>query len=678
MEFTDIKGFKDKRIQMLKEAGINTPADLLLYFPSCYLYLNRLTDLSKAEEGERVVILARTFDKPKAAYLKKRLSVVKVKFDYVGKNVWCSWFNQPFMAKNIMPETYYYIYGKLKKYKSSYEITAPKIIKFTGSEPAVLPVYKPIGKIGSQLLADAVKTALSAVSVESFITPRIAEKYGLSDLNSAFKNIHFPQTAEDVQSAKRVISTEKLAYMLAAYSLIRSSHDLRRVYNYGKDINKVTDAINGLPYDLTSAQKDCLNKIFNGLSSNERLNVLLEGDVGCGKTIVAFLCMYYAALNGYQSVLMAPTEILARQHAKTLSAMLSPFGINVGLLVAGMKAAEKHAVRAGLADGSINVAVGTQALISEATVMNNCALVIADEQHRFGVRQRAALLEKSVCDGRRAHILVMSATPIPRSLSLIIFGDLDLSLLDERPPGRREVATRVITESELPSVYEFVRREAAAGGRAYFVCPAIEEGEDDSGKISAEGLYKELSESIFPDIPIGLLHGRMRNCDKEHVMNAFACGDIKILVSTTVVEVGVDVPEATVMVIMNAESFGLSQLHQLRGRVGRGSRGSVCCLVNGGGGDEAADRLKVLAETNDGFRVAEADLKKRGPGDFFGERQSGEFSLAFMGAGDVATIKETDGIVTTIIENKETGEYSAVFGAAQRFLENSGSTLTVN
>ena len=310
--------------------------------------------------------------------------------------------------------------------------------------------------------------------------------------------------------------------------------------------------------------------------------------------------------------------------------------------------------------------------------MNNCALVIADEQHRFGVRQRAALLEKSVCDGRRAHILVMSATPIPRSLSLIIFGDLDLSLLDERPPGRREVATRVITESELPSVYEFVRREAAAGGRAYFVCPAIGEGEDDSGKISAEGLYKELSESIFPDIPIGLLHGRMRNCDKEHVMNAFACGDIKILVSTTVVEVGVDVPEATVMVIMNAESFGLSQLHQLRGRVGRGSRGSVCCLVNGGGGDEAADRLKVLAETNDGFRVAEADLKKRGPGDFFGERQSGEFSLAFMGAGDAATIKETDGIVTTIIENKETGEYSAVFGAAQRFLENSGSTLTVN
>ena len=270
MEFTDIKGFKDKRIQMLKEAGINTPADLLLYFPSCYLYLNRLTDLSKAEEGERVVILARTFNKPKAAYLKKRLSVVKVKFDYVGKNVWCSWFNQPFMAKNIMPETYYYIYGKLKKYKSSYEITAPKIIKFTGSEPAVLPVYKPIGKIGSQLLADAVKTALSAVSVESFITPRIAEKYGLSDLNSAFKNIHFPQTAEDVQSAKRVISTEKLAYMLAAYSLIRSSHDLRRVYNYGKDINKVTDAINGLPYDLTSAQKDCLNKIIKGISSNER------------------------------------------------------------------------------------------------------------------------------------------------------------------------------------------------------------------------------------------------------------------------------------------------------------------------------------------------------------------------------------------------------------------------
>lgn len=615
MEFTDIKGFKDKRIQMLKEAGINTPADLLLYFPSYYLYLNRLADLSKAEEGERVVILARTFDKPKAAYLKKRLSVVKVKFDYAGKNVWCSWFNQPFMAKNIMPETYYYIYGKLKKYKSSYEITAPKIIKFTGSEPAVLPVYKPIGKIGSQLLADAVKTALSAVSVESFITPRIAEKYGLSDLNSAFKNIHFPQTAEDIQSAKRVISTEKLAYMLAAYSLIRSSHDLRRVYNYGKDINKVADAINGLPYDLTSAQKNCLNKIFNGLSSNERLNVLLEGDVGCGKTIVAFLCMYYAALNGYQSVLMAPTEILAFQHYRNAIDFLEKLGLRCEYVSSSLNKKEREKAIFNISAGNVDCVFGTHAVLGDDVEFRKLALVIVDEQHRFGVAQRAGLENKS----KGADSIVMSATPIPRTLALTLYGDLERIVIDEMPSRKAEVITKFVPAAKESDMWDYIMKKAESGEQTYVVVPRI--SDDDEDNLSAEAVYEKYKKG-FGD-KIALLHGRQKESVKNGTMRAFAAGEITVLVATTVIEVGIDVKNATSMVIYDADRFGLAQLHQLRGRVGRGSKTSYCFVLSDTADGETRNRLDYFVGCKDGFSLAEYDFRNRGAGDFLGYVQHG-------------------------------------------------------
>ena len=676
-----LRGVGEARAAAFARLGVKTAGDLLRFFPTRYEERGRIKPIAETFEGELCALEVTVENVASPRYISGGRSMFRCEAADESSSMELVFFNMPFLAKSLSRGRRYRVYGRMRQGMYGREMVSPKLEPILRGEalPYFVPVYRSSPPLTSKSIAEAVAKVLELADAEPEIFPEaLRAQYGLIPRGTAIKTLHRPADAQSLAAARHTLAAEEITVFRIAAAGMRFGRERERAVPLTLKNTGARRFFESLPFELTGAQKRAVKEIFSDLSGSTPMARLLQGDVGSGKTAVAAAAIFLCAKNGYQSCIMAPTEILARQHAKTLSAMLSPFGINVGLLVAGMKAAEKHAVRAGLADGSINVAVGTQALISEATVMNNCALVIADEQHRFGVRQRAALLEKSVCDGRRAHILVMSATPIPRSLSLIIFGDLDLSLLDERPPGRREVATRVITESELPSVYEFVRREAAAGGRAYFVCPAIEEGEDDSGKISAEGLYKELSESIFPDIPIGLLHGRMRNCDKEHVMNAFACGDIKILVSTTVVEVGVDVPEATVMVIMNAESFGLSQLHQLRGRVGRGSRGSVCCLVNGGGGDEAADRLKVLAETNDGFRVAEADLKKRGPGDFFGERQSGEFSLAFMGAGDAATIKETDGIVTTIIENKETGEYSAVFGAAQRFLENSGSTLTVN
>jgi ATP-dependent DNA helicase RecG len=429
---------------------------------------------------------------------------------------------------------------------------------------------------------------------------------------------------------------------------------------------------------LTNAQKRSVKEIFADLEKPNPMARLLQGDVGSGKTAVAAAAIYLCVKNRFQACLMAPTEILASQHKKTLDKFLSPFGIKTELLVSGLPAAEKRRVRQGLSDGSIDVAVGTHALITDATLFKNCALAVADEQHRFGVRQRKTLLDKSEHNGKRAHMLVMSATPIPRSLSLIIFGDLDISLLDELPPGRQKIDTRVVKKDDSLKVYELVRKEIESGGRAYFVCPLIEEGESDFDRRAAEEYFSELSTEHFRGIPMGLLHGRMKPAEKAKEMEKFASGETKILVSTTVIEVGVDVPEATVMVIENAECFGLSQLHQLRGRIGRGDKKSTCILVQGGGNEQSADRLKIMRDTSDGFKVAEADLERRGPGDFFGERQSGEFSFACAAIGDVSLLSETDGLVKEILSNRENAEYTNILRAAEVFLQKNSDGRTVN
>ena len=615
MEFSDIKGFGEKRIAMLKEAGINSLADLIMHFPSYYLFLNRLNDLNKAEEGERVVILARTSDKPKAAYLKKRLSIVKVKFVYDGKNVWCSWFNQPFMARNIIPETYYYIYGKLKKHKSSYEIVAPKIIRFTGNEPDVIPIYKSIGKIGSQLISDAVKTALNAVRVDSFIPRYLAVKYGLTDLNAAFNDIHFPRSQADVEAAKRAISTEKLAYMLAAYSLIRASFDLRRVFMYGNGLSKIEGAINGLPYKLTQAQQDSLTKIFKGLSAKERLNVLLEGDVGCGKTVVAFLCMYYAALNGYQSVLMAPTEILAFQHYRNGVESLEKFGLKCEYVSASLNKKERETALFNISVGNADCIFCTHAVLNDNVVFRKLALVIVDEQHRFGVAQRAGLENKS----KGADSIVMSATPIPRTLALTLYGDLERIVIDEMPLRKAEIITKRVPKAKEADMWDYIMKKAESGEQTYVVVPRISDDEED--KLSAEAVYEKYKKR-FGD-KIGLLHGRQKDSVKNRTMSAFAAGEISVLVATTVVEVGIDVKNATCMVIYDADRFGLAQLHQLRGRVGRGEKKSYCFVLSDSDNEESRERLDYFVNCRDGFSLAEYDFSHRGAGDFLGYEQHG-------------------------------------------------------
>lgn len=615
MQFSDIKGFGEKRIEALKSVGIETPSDLITYFPSRYIDTKNLTDLKTAAEGERVIILACMREKPKVAYVKKRLSVVKVKFVYDGANVWCSWFNQPFMAKNIVPERYYYIAGKLKKFKSSFEIVAPQLIKFTGNEPPVIPVYKSIGKVSSALISEAIRAALDAITVDSYIPREIAEKYGLSNLNAAFKSVHFPLSMAEVVNAQRVLSVERLTYMLAAYSIIKAGESDARAHIYKDYGGKLAAAIDKLPYELTAAQKNCIKSIVEGFNSDKRVNVLIEGDVGCGKTVVAFLSMYYAALSGYQSALMCPTEILAFQHYEKAVELLEPLGVRCEFLSGSLNKKARDGVISNIASGMVDCVFGTHAILGDDVNFRALSLVITDEQHRFGVAQRAKLENKS----KDTDSIVMSATPIPRTLALTLYGDLKRLVIDELPAKKAKITTRFVPAVREEGMWNYIAAKADAGEQTFVVAPRITD--DDEQKSSAEALFEKYSPRFNGSI--ALLHGKLKDSVKNETMRAFNSGEIKVLVATTVVEVGIDVPNATTMVIYDADRFGLAQLHQLRGRVGRGQIDSFCFVLSGSENEETMNRLNRFISCSDGFALAEYDFKSRGAGDFLGYSQHG-------------------------------------------------------
>lgn len=616
MKFSDIKGFGEKRTAALKAAGFNSPEDLITYFPSRYIDTSDLTKLETANEGDRAVICACTHETPKVAYIRKHLSLVKVKFVYDGKTVWCSWFNQPFMAKNIVPERYYYIAGKLKKFKSTYEIVAPELIRFTGSEPPVIPVYKPIGKVNSALISEAIKAALNAVSVDSYIPDRISEKYELGNMDEAFLSIHFPKNMREVVAAQRLLSIERLSYMLAAYSLIKASDSDARTYIYKDKRVELDAAIASLPYELTSAQKRSLDTIVKGFSSANKVNALLEGDVGCGKTVVAMLCMYYAALSGYQSALMAPTEILARQHYRNAVGFLEKLGLRCGYISGAMTKRERDEAAFNIAVGNYDCIFGTHAIISDDVKFKNLSLVIADEQHRFGVAQRAALENKS----KGADSIVMSATPIPRTLALTLFADLDRLVIDELPAGKAKIVTRFVPREREKGMWDYIAAKAAGGEQTYIVVPRIS-GDDDDEKNNAEEIYDRYKQRFGGEI--ALVHGKQKEAERSENMRKFAAGEIKILVATTVIEVGIDVGNATTMVIYDSDRFGLSQLHQLRGRVGRGKIDSFCFILSSTDNPDTRARLDKFISCSDGFELAEYDFRARGAGDFIGYNQHG-------------------------------------------------------
>ncbi len=613
MKLGDIKGLGERRIAKLAECGIYDPIDLLMLFP--YGYYDRRVDVDWENSiGREVIFKGIPVGRPILKRVRKGLSFVKASFVTGGRTVTCTWFNQDYVFRRILSSDGLLISGKVKTFGKNIEITAPQIL--SERDVDILPLYKLPKGLTQSVMSDAVRSILARVAVRGYVSEDIAEKYGLMSLSDAFRAVHLPTNMEETAVAGRSIALENLAYTLSVYNIAKGDGADRRKNDYSAEIEKLNEAIDGLPFVLTTDQRNAVASILSEMRSTRRMNVLLQGDVGSGKTIVAFLAMYFAVLSGYQCAIMAPTEILAIQHYENAVKFFGAKGMNVSLLIGSLTAGERNVVRRDIANGAADIIVGTHAIIGEDISYKRLGLTVVDEQHRFGVCQRGSLENKA--DG--ADNIVMSATPIPRTLALTLYGQLRSIELKLRPGGKNNIMTAIVPERKLADMYKYIRRKAASGENTYIVCPRV----DSDDTVSAVGLYNDLASGELSGVGIGLLHGRQKESEKAAAMRDFADGKTKVLVSTTVIEVGIDVKQATTMVIFGAEYFGLSQLHQLRGRIGRDGRESYCFIVS----DEPSERIKYLCATSDGFALAEYDFDARGAGDFLGTRQHGSGSMA--------------------------------------------------
>lgn len=614
-----LKGVGEKRAELFNKKGIKTVEDLLYYFPRSHEDRTEMKEISDCAEGETVCISVTVFSPVKDARVRRNLLIsTMIVSDQTGAlNV--VWYNNRYVKGQFMTGDEYILYGKITRNRGKMEMINPVFEKkgkerFTGK---IVPLYPLTEGLTQKILQSSMELALKeAGQLTEYIPNDIREKYNISELNYAMKNIHFPEDFESYNIARERFVFEELLILQLALSGHKDENTVRDGVVF-EDILCVRDFVKTLPFPLTNAQKRTLNEILADCKRGKMMNRLVQGDVGSGKTAVAAAAIYTAVRNGHQAAMMAPTEILATQHAQTLHEFFKDMDINVVLLTGSMKVKEKRLACEMISTGAADVIVGTHAIIQETVEYKDLALVVADEQHRFGVEQRAKLAAK----GNNPHMLIMSATPIPRTLALILYGDLDISVIDELPPGRKIVKTYAVNESMRKRVFAFLEKHVRAGMQAYVVCPLIEETEK-SDLQNAQMLSEKL-QSIFPDFGVGLMHGKMKPKIKEEVMDGFVRGDIKILVSTTVIEVGVNVPNANIMIIENAERFGLSQLHQLRGRVGRGGEQAYCILFAHGNNEVTRKRMETMCISNDGFYISEQDLKLRGPGDFFGTRQHG-------------------------------------------------------
>lgn len=639
-----IKGVGEKRAKLFNSLGIFCVDSLIHFYPRKYEDWSASKNLETVKSGETVSIKATLITPVKEAMIRRGLTLFKCKFSD-GKNVISvTIFNNKYLAKSLRIYEDYYLYGKIEKSLLNFSMNSPKIEK-AENILAIQPVYPAKEKLTSRSISKIMKTALDELGeIEETLDDEIMRKYSLISLDKAIKNIHFPNSADDYLPArKRLIFEELLTLQLGLLKLKsnkKSETALVIKDDYSSEFEKL------LPFNLTNAQKRTISECLQDMKSKYPCNRLVQGDVGSGKTAVAASLIYSVIKNGYQATMMAPTEILATQHYESLLKILAPAGINIRLLTGSTPAKEKKEIKKASFDGEIDLIIGTHALIQNDVAFKNLALVITDEQHRFGVKQRAQLAEK----GEDVHTIVMSATPIPRTLGLILYGDLDISILDELPPGRQEIRTDVVDSRYHKRLYKFIKDAIARGEQCYIVCPAVEENETNIK--SAEELADELANGEFKGYNLGILHGKMKPKDKEAIMKSFASGKVSLLVATTVVEVGVDVPNATIMVIENAERFGLSTLHQLRGRVGRGNKKSYCVLVSDAKGETARERLMTMKKYSDGFKIADTDLKLRGPGDFFGSRQHGlpELKIADM-VEDMDTLQNAQECAKSILRN---------------------------
>lgn len=617
-----IKGIGEAKAKALGKLGIFTLGDLIGWFPRRYEDRRETRPISSLIPGETACVAAMIASEPKVSHIRKGMDLVKVRaVDDTGA-LDVTFFNQSWLKNQLRVGETYIFYGRaegslLRKTMAGPVVEPEGRQEFTGR---IVPVYPLTAGVSQLLLSRAIRQGLDECAdiLPDCLPDSVRQTHGLCRVNYAYENIHFPESPEALDIARRRLAFEELFFFAIGLKLLRFRRETVSVEPFRPvDMAPFYDA---LPFILTGAQRRCVDEAIADMTAGKPMNRLCQGDVGSGKTMVAAACVYFCVKNGRQAALMAPTELLAEQHYRGLAPLLEQLGLRCALLTGSTPAKTKRSVTAQLASGELDFAIGTHALISGGVAYANLGLVVTDEQHRFGVAQRTALAEK----GEHPHTLVMSATPIPRTLALILYGDLDVSVIDQLPPGRKPIETYAVTSAYYPRLYAFIRKQVEAGRQVYIVCPMVSENDDlpDERKAVTEYAQKLQSE-IFPDLRVAYVHGKMKSREKDTVMSAFAAGETNILVSTTVIEVGVDVPNASLMVVENAERFGLSQLHQLRGRVGRGQHQSYCVLVSDNKNDETRQRLRAMTKTADGFKIAEEDLRLRGPGDFFGLRQHG-------------------------------------------------------
>lgn len=640
MKITELKGIGEKYAQLLGRLSVYTVEDLVGLYPRDYeLYQEPafISTLSPDYENTNVVIDG-VVSKKIDVYHTGKLAVISTFInDENGDRIKCTWFNMPFLKSSLKLGMRYIFRGRFVIKNGIKILEQPQMYtrsQYSEIEGTMQPIYPLTKGLSNKTVANAVHHALEKFDAgleKEYIPGYVRQKNELAEHNYAVVNIHFPKSMEDyIQARKRLAFEEFFLFVLAVRSLRNSNERIPNGYIIQND-SRTDDFIEKLPFSLTNGQKSAWTEVKKNMSGKGLMSRLIQGDVGSGKTIIAVLALMNTAYAGYQAAMMVPTEVLAKQQYDSITKMFNNMGVelNVSLLVGSMTAAAKRKVYEDIENGRTDIVIGTHAVIQEKVIFKNLALVITDEQHRFGVNQRRDLSDK----GNNPHILVMSATPIPRTLAIIVYGDLDISVIDELPAERLPIKNCVVDESYRPNAYKFIENQVHAGRQAYVICPMVE----DSENIEAENVIdyaKKLSGELPDDIKVEYLHGKMKASQKNEIMEKFSKNEINVLVSTTVIEVGVNVPNATVMMVENAERFGLAQLHQLRGRVGRGGFQSYCIFVSGNKSKKTKDRLEILNKTNDGFKIAEEDLKLRGPGDFFGVRQSGDFDF---GIADIYT-----------------------------------------
>ena len=624
MELKNIKGLSDKRILDLNKIGISSAESLIKHFPKNYIDLTKVTPIKYAYNNECVLTLARVETEPQSS-IGGKVKYVKVYCTQGADTFSIIWFNQPYVASKLKRDNEYLFYGRVSNKFGMVSMTNPVFEQVDKNYrlKGITPVYSIKGNLTQGVVKSSILDAIKKLNIESIIPENLQRKYALSSLTKAYYDVHNPPNEKALQVASDRIAVEEYFSLISAFKVIKGDKKNIRFNNYTCTAKQLKEFTTRFGFEFTDGQKKAVNEIYADLTGNTVMNRLLQGDVGSGKTAVSACAIYIAVKSGYQAVVLSPTEVLAKQNYEVMKRYLPEY--EIVYLSGSLSAKEKKEVKQKLKDGSTLIAVGTHALIENDVEFNNLALCVCDEQQRFGVAQRSALIGK----GNSTDILVMSATPIPRTLSLIFYGDLDISTITDKPKARVEIKTGIVTNNKYEDMLNFIVKEVKEGKQIYFVCPKIEEDEEGT-VMSVTELYNELT-SLLPSVKLGLLHGKMKDKEKTAVMQDFKDKKYDAIVSTTVIEVGVDVPNATVMVIYNAERFGLSQLHQLRGRVGRSNIQSYCFLLMGNETEKAKERLNAIKCTTDGFKISEIDYDMRGSGDFLGERQSGKF-ISELGA----------------------------------------------